>query len=286
MYVYLSRLKSWFLTNSSGVISIYTLPTKNKTMNPIIACIADDTSKAQTTLAAIAAKFDVSKKPENADIIVVLGGDGFMLHCLHQYMQIDKAFYGINCGTVGFLMNEFHETNLPNLVTAAKTEVINPLHMVATTQDGTVHHALAVNEVSLLRSSRQAANLRINIDGLVRIDELSCDGVLVATPAGSTAYNLSVHGPIIPLGAGVLAITPISPFRPRRWKGALLSRRAAVKVEVLNFAKRPVNAVADFTEVKDVITVEITEDSNKTIKLLFDPGHSLEERIISEQFAG
>jgi NAD+ kinase len=250
-----------------------------------ITCIADDSKKAISTYNLLAAQYNFIKNPKEADVIVVLGGDGFMLHCLHEYMALDLPFYGINCGTVGFLMNEHNTLDLLQKLVNAKTELISPLHMVAKTKDGMEQHALAVNEVSLLRSSRQAANLRINIDGMVRINELSCDGVLVATPAGSTAYNLSVHGPIIPLGAGILAITPISPFRPRRWKGALLSHKAVVKIEVIDPNKRPVNVVADFTEVREIVSVEIREESTKCIKLLFDPGHSLEERIISEQFA-
>ncbi len=249
-----------------------------------IACIADDSEKASSLYKIMAEKYTFISNPKDADVIVVLGGDGFMLHCLHEYMNLDVPFYGINCGTVGFLMNEYSDGNLQDMVESAKTEVINPLHMIAKTKDGSEQHALAVNEVSLLRSSRQVANLRISIDGMVRIPELACDGVLVATPAGSTAYNLSVHGPIVPLGAGILALTPISPFRPRRWRGALLSHKAVVKIEVMNHDKRPVNAVADFTESKDVISVEISEASDKGIKLLFNSGHSLEERIISEQF--
>jgi NAD+ kinase len=249
-----------------------------------IACIYSDSEKAQHTYKNILKKHAVTKTPQDADIIVVLGGDGLMLHCLHEYRNLDKPFYGINCGSVGFLMNEYNDADLQSLVNNAKTEVINPLHMIAKTKNGSEHHALAVNEVSLLRSSRQAANLRISIDGMARIETLSCDGVLVATPAGSTAYNLSVHGPIIPLGSGVLALTPISPFRPRRWKGAILSHKTVITIDVLDPIKRPVNAVADFTESKDVVSVEIREAEDKGIKLLFDPGHSLEERIISEQF--
>lgn len=249
-----------------------------------ILCIADTSEKARKVYDELDREYKLIKDPKNADVIVVLGGDGFMLHCLHEYMQYDIPFYGINCGTVGFLMNEYQGNDLSHKVQNSKTEVINPLCMVAKTKDGSEHYALAVNEVSLLRSSRQAANLRINIDGTARIKELICDGVLVATPAGSTAYNLSVHGPIVPLGAGILALTPISPFRPRRWKGALLSHKAIVDIDILDFEKRPVNAVADFTEVKDVVSVQIKEKGEKSIKLLFDPGHSLEDRIISEQF--
>lgn len=249
-----------------------------------IACIADNSEKARNVYNMLDKNYKLIDNPKDADVIVVLGGDGFMLHCLHEYMQFDIPFYGINCGTVGFLMNEYEGNNLRQKVENAKTEVINPLCMRAKTRDGSEHFALAVNEVSLLRSSSQAATLRISIDGKVRVEELICDGVLVATPAGSTAYNLSVHGPIVPLGAGILALTPISPFRPRRWRGALLSHKATVKIEILNAEKRPVNAVADFTEVKNIISVEIREESIKGIKLLFDPGHSLEDRIISEQF--
>lgn len=251
-----------------------------------IACIADDTKKAMEAYDIISKKYDLVSDPSKADVIVVLGGDGFMLRCLHEYMKLDIPFYGINCGTVGFLMNQYDDNGLTKRLAVTKTEIINPLNMIAKTKDGLEQHALSVNEVSLLRSSRQAANLRISINGVVRIEELSCDGVLVATPAGSTAYNLSVHGPIIPLGAGILAITPISPFRPRRWKGALLSHKDIVTIEILDPTKRPVNAVADFTEAKDVVKVEISEASDKSIKLLFDPGHSLEDRIISEQFIG
>lgn len=251
-----------------------------------IACIADDTKKAKEAYDIISKKYIIAPNLSKADVIVVLGGDGFMLRCLHEYMKLDIPFYGINCGTVGFLMNQYGDDGLTKRLELTKTEIINPLNMIAKTHDGLEHHALSVNEVSLLRSSRQAANLRISINGIVRLEELSCDGVLVATPAGSTAYNLSVHGPIIPLGAGILAITPISPFRPRRWNGALLSHKDIVTIEVLDHLKRPVNAVADFTEAKDIVQVEISEASDKVIKLLFDPGHSLEDRIISEQFIG
>jgi NAD+ kinase len=249
-----------------------------------IACIADETPKAQNAYNALMAKYKLTQDPQNADIIIVMGGDGFMLHCLHEYMQLDKPFYGINCGSVGFLMNENRDDDLYARLASAKTEVITPLQMTSITRDGKKEYALAVNEVSLLRSSKQVAKLRISVDEMVRIPELSCDGVLLATPAGSTAYNLSVHGPIIPLGSGVLALTPISPFRPRRWKGALLSHKAVVRVEVLDPEKRPVNAVADFTESVDVIFIEISEAADKGIKLLFDLGHSLEDRIILEQF--
>lgn len=249
-----------------------------------IACIADESEKAQEAYQNIKSKYPLAASPKEADVVIVLGGDGFMLHCLHQYMDLGLPFFGINCGTIGFLMNELNDMDLIQRLQKSKTEIINPLHMVAKTTDGKEHHALAVNEVSMLRGSRQAANLRIEIDGTVRIRELSCDGIIVATPAGSTAYNLSVHGPIIPLGAGILAITPISPFRPRRWRGALLSHKVIVKITVLDPQKRPVNSVADFTEAQNVASVEIREESSKSIKLLFDPGHSLEERIISEQF--
>lgn len=249
-----------------------------------IACVADDSDKAQEAYRALTAKYNFIDGVEEADVIVALGGDGFMLHKLHEYMDLNKPIYGMNCGTVGFLMNNYRESGLIEAINNARPAQLHPLHMSATTKDGTIHTALAINEVSLLRHSKQAARIRIKIDGKVRMEELMCDGILLATPAGSTAYNLSVHGPIIPIKAGILALTPISPFRPRRWKGALLNHRAEVEIEILENDKRPVSAVADFTEVSDVKLVKISEDRKTTINILFDSGHSLEERIISEQF--
>lgn len=249
-----------------------------------IACVADYSKKAKSSYKELASSYNFIEDVEKADVIVALGGDGFMLRTLHQYMQLEKPIYGMNCGTVGFLMNEYRHECLLDSINSAKCYNLHPLHMVATDKHGKEHNALAVNEVSLLRETRQTAHLKIIIDEQVRMKELVCDGILLATPAGSTAYNLSVQGPIIPIDAGILALTPISPFRPRRWRGALLNHKAVVKIEILDYEKRPVSAVADYTEVRDVLSVEIKEEKGKNLKLLFDRGHSLEERIISEQF--
>ena len=249
-----------------------------------IACVADSSDKAQEAYEALKRKYEFIEDVEQADAIVALGGDGFMLHSLHEYMKMEKPIYGMNCGTVGFLMNEFREEKLIESINGSKSYDLHPLHMIATDEDGKEHHALAINEVSLLRQTRQAANLKISIDGKMRMEDLACDGILLATPAGSTAYNLSAHGPIIPIKAEILALTPISPFRPRRWRGALISHKAVVTIDVHNPSKRPVSAVADYTEVRNVVRVEIKEERSKNIQLLFDPGHSLEERIIREQF--
>ena len=222
--------------------------------------------------------------PENANVIVALGGDGLMLQTLHRFMKAGKPIYGMHRGTVGFLMNEFSEDDLPERLAAAKTTVIHPLLMRARDAHGRQHEHRAINEVSLFRQSYQAARLRILVDGKVRLAELVADGVLVATPAGSTAYNLSAQGPIIPINAPLLALTPISPFRPRRWRGALLPDTAQVTIEVLEAEKRPVAAVADHDEVRDVRTVDMTMDHKIAMQMLFDPGHSLDERILREQF--
>jgi NAD+ kinase len=221
---------------------------------------------------------------EEADVIVALGGDGFLLQTLRDTMGTGKQVYGMNRGTVGFLMNEFQEEGLRERLQAADAEMIRPLEMHTVSSDGTSLKALAINEVSLLRQSYQAAKIRITIDGKVRLEELICDGVMVATPAGSTAYNLSAHGPILPLDASLLALTPVSPFRPRRWRGALLPKRAAVRFDILEHEKRPVNAVADHTEVKSVTSVLVKESRGATATLLFDAGHSWSERILTEQF--
>jgi NAD+ kinase len=207
-----------------------------------------------------------------------------MLETLHRFMPRRLPIYGMNRGSVGFLMNDYREDDLDQRIPRSRAVVLHPLRMVARTVDGSVVNAVAVNEVSLLRETRQTAKLRITIDGIVRMEELIADGALVATPAGSTAYNLSVGGPIIPLGANLLAVTPISAFRPRRWRGALLQHEARVKIEVLEPKKRPVSAVADFTEVRDVGEVEILEDRSIELTLLFDPEHALEERVLKEQF--
>lgn len=222
--------------------------------------------------------------PEAADVIVALGGDGFMLQTLHGTEALPVPVYGMNRGTVGFLMNEFHEDDLPDRLDEAEETTIHPLRMRAETGSGELREALAINEVSLLRQGPQAAKLRIRIDGRLRLPELVCDGALLATPAGSTAYNYSAHGPILPIGADVLALTAMAAFRPRRWRGALLPATAKVRFEVIEPAKRPVMADADSRSVRDVTTVEIESAEEISHRLLFDPGHGLEERLISEQF--
>ena len=213
------------------------------------------------------------------------GGDGFMLETLHQYLDRSVPIYGMNRGTVGFLMNSYSEVGLLERVAKAQLTVLKPLKMTAIRIDGSSVEALAINEVSLLREKRFAAKLRISIDGRVRLPELICDGALLSTPAGSTAYNLSAHGPIVPLGARLLALTPICPFRPRRWRGALLSEGVRVRFDILEAAKRPVSAVADYTEVRDVSSVEVAVEPEMGLQLLFDPAHNLEERILNEQFS-
>ena len=220
----------------------------------------------------------------DAEIIVALGGDGFMLETLHAHFDRSVAIYGMNYGTVGFLMNGYEEDGLATRLAAAQAVNLHPLQMQAETLDGRQIEAMAINEVALFRESRQAAKLRISIDGVTRMNELICDGVMVATPAGSTAYNLSAHGPILPIGTPLLALTPISAFRPRRWRGALLPHEATVTLEVLEHKKRPVSATADYTEVRDVLRVSVREDRSRTLRLLFDPEHNLEERILKEQF--
>ena len=219
-----------------------------------------------------------------AEAIVCLGGDGFMLETLHETMGRDVPVYGMNCGSVGFLMNALVEDDLPRKLSEAQAAILHPLRMHAVTQSGAVEEAVALNDVFLFRQSRQAGKIRITVDGRVRLSELICDGVLLATPAGSTAYNLSAHGPIVPLSANLLPLTPISAFRPRRWRGALLPSNVDVHFEVLEPEKRPVAAVADFTEVRDVVSVGVSEDRSVSITLLFDPALNLSERIIVEQF--
>ena len=248
-----------------------------------MAAVASDAADAQAALAALAARYPLAE-PDTADVIVALGGDGFMLETQHRFLHQGKPIYGMSRGTVGFLMNEFAVAGLPERLEQAHSTLLHPLRMRAETIRGESREALAINEVSMLRETRQAAKIRISVDGVVRVEELICDGVLVATPAGSTAYNLSAHGPIIPLGANILALTPISAFRPRRWRGALLLHEAIVRLEVIEHDKRPVSAVADYTEVRDVASVEVAVDHAMAIHLLFDPEHSLTERILSEQF--
>jgi NAD+ kinase len=239
--------------------------------------------QAEDSLVDLRARFGDSG-PDKADIVVALGGDGFMLQTLHAFTGTGKPIYGMNRGTVGFLMNEYHQADLMERLAAAERAVIHPLKMTAYRQQGPVD-ARAFNEVSLLRETRQAAKIRILVDDKPRISELICDGVLVSTPAGSTAYNLSAHGPILPIDADLLALTPISAFRPRRWRGALLPHRARVRFEVLESNKRPVSAVADDFEVRDVTAVDVIEDRAISMTLLYDAGHNLDERILSEQFS-
>ena len=248
-----------------------------------IAFVASPIPEAQDALQRLAAGYG-NFAADEADVIVALGGDGLMLQSLHGFMRAGKPIYGMHRGTVGFLMNDYREEGLRERLSAARVTVIHPLLMRARDRAGmTVEHH-AFNEVSLFRQSYQAAHLRILIDGEVRLPELVADGVLVATPAGSTAYNLSVQGPILPINAALLALTPISAFRPRRWRGALLPNTAHVTIEVLEGDKRPVAAVADHDEVRDVHRVDVLSDKTISMRMLFDPGHSLEERILREQF--
>ncbi len=248
-----------------------------------IAFVASDTAPAERARRSLVRRYG-DALPEAADVVVALGGDGLMLSTLQRFMNSGKPIYGMHRGTVGFLMNEFSEKNLAERLAAAQVTVIHPLLMRAHDAAGRVHRHRAINEVSLFRESYQAARLRVMVDGKERLSELVADGILLATPAGSTAYNLSVQGPIIPIDAPLLALTPISPFRPRRWRGALLPDRAQVTIEVREAAKRPVAAVADHNEVRSVRSVEISMDHKVAMHMLFDPGHSLDERILREQF--
>jgi len=251
--------------------------------DPSFAFVASDAQEARDALALLEARY-TTVAPDTADVVVALGGDGFVLETLHHYLEAGTPIFGMNCGTVGFLMNLYDQDDLPQRLGRAQKVTLHPLAMTVQNLAGETQEALAINEVSLLRQSRQAAKLRLAVDGVVRMPELICDGVLVATPAGSTAYNLSAHGPIVPIGAPLLALTPISAFRPRHWRGALLPNTTRVVIEVLEPAKRPVSATADFTEIRDVARVEVREDAAASLHLLFDPEHALEERIIKEQF--
>ena len=249
-----------------------------------IAFMASETDIAQQALARLSDRYG-NVSPEDAKVIVALGGDGFMLQSLHGTSHLNTPVYGMNCGTIGFLMNEYSDDDLVARLDAAEEEVVNPLTMRATCLDGSVQDAVAINEVSLLRAGPQAAKLKISVNGKLRLDELVCDGALVATPAGSTAYNYSAHGPILPINADVLALTAMSAFRPRRWRGALLPKSAEVRFEVLEPEKRPVMADADSrSSVKDVLSVDIRSDARIAHRILFDPGHGLEERLTREQF--
>jgi NAD+ kinase len=248
-----------------------------------IAFVASTAPDAQSALKALQDRYP-NAAPEEADVIVALGGDGLMLQSLHRFMGTAKPIYGMNKGTIGFLMNDFREDDLFERLEAAERGVIHPLLMVAWDVHGVAHTARAINEVSMLRQTYQAGKLRVSVDNRVRIPELIADGILVATPAGSTAYNLSVGGPILPLNAPLLALTPISAFRPRRWRGALLPDYAKIQIEVLEAGNRPVSAVADHTEFRNVSRVDVSMDRSVDLVMLHDPGHSLDERILREQF--
>ncbi len=248
-----------------------------------LAFVATDNAEAQAALGELSAAYGNSD-PEEAEVIVALGGDGFMIETLHRFMGLSVPIYGMNRGSVGFLMNVYETDGLPERISSAEESLLNPLHMCATDTEGHVVDALAINEVSLLRQTRYAAHLAVSVDGRTRLEELVCDGVMVATPAGSTAYNLSAHGPILPLGSRLLALTPICAFRPRRWRGALLPEAATVVVDILRADHRSVSATADFTEVRNVVRVEVRQDTDRQLRLLFDQEHNLEERILREQF--
>jgi NAD+ kinase len=248
-----------------------------------IAFVSSDTLEAQAAKDRLVSRYGDAPL-EEADVIVALGGDGLMLQTLHRFMNAHVPIYGMNRGSIGFLMNEYSEDDLSTRLTQAKINMIHPLRMRAHLQDGSVGKALAINDAHLFRQTSQTARLRVSVDGQVRLEELLCDGILLSTPAGSTAYNLSVHGPILPIHAPLLALTPISAFRPRRWRGALLPSSAHVSIEVLEPEKRPTSAVADHSEFRNVLHVEIEEERGIGLRLMFDPGHELGDRIIAEQF--
>ena len=225
-----------------------------------------------------------SQLPEDADIIIALGGDGLMLQTLHQYINSNKPIYGMNLGSIGFLMNEFNKKNLNERISKAEIVKVNLLKMTVTDSKNNIYDELAINEVSLFRTSYQAAKLKISVDGKLRLKELICDGIMVATPAGSTAYNLSANGPILPINAKLLSLMPINAFRPRRWKGALLNINSEIDIEVIDHKHRHVSATADSREIKQAKRIKITIEKDKEIRLMFDPDYSLDERIIREQF--
>jgi NAD+ kinase len=248
-----------------------------------IAFVAGPTEEAQAAYVELKSRYG-DAPIENADVIVALGGDGFMLRTLHRHIARGLPVYGMKLGTIGFLMNHYHADDLPERLARAQSTPLRPLVTEAINEAGITVNALAFNEVSLLRQTKQIAHLRVSLNGSVKIDELMCDGLIVSTPAGSTAYNFSAHGPILPLGSQLLAVTPISPFRPRRWRGAILPAVTDIKIDILDPYKRPVSATADSNEVRDVVEVRIRESRDQTMTLLFDPEHNLEERILNEQF--
>lgn len=245
--------------------------------------IASDTPEAQAALKELKPIYGQTAEKE-CDVVVVLGGDGTLLETVHRTLKLNKPIYGMNRGSVGFLLNPYRAESLVDRLKASHNVTLYPLRMNALTRNGRSIEALAFNEVSLLRQSRQAAKVGVAVDGIERLPELVCDGILVSTPAGSTAYNLSAHGPIVPISANILAMTPISAFRPRRWRGALLPAHSRIRFEILEESKRPVSATADYTEVRDVIQVDVEQDTSTGVTLLFDPDHNLEERILKEQF--
>ena len=248
-----------------------------------IAFVAGPTEEAQAAFVELKSRYG-DAPIENAEVIVALGGDGFMLRTLHRHIARGLPVYGMKLGTIGFLMNHYQADDLPERLARAQSTPLRPLVTEAINEAGITVNALAFNEVSLLRQTKQIAHLRVSLNGSVKIDELMCDGLIVSTPAGSTAYNFSAHGPILPLGSQLLAVTPISPFRPRRWRGAILPAVTDIKIDILDPYKRPVSATADSNEVRDVVEVRIRESRDQTMTLLFDPEHNLEERILNEQF--
>lgn len=249
-----------------------------------ISCVESGTERAKAASDVVASRYGLVP-PEESDVIVALGGDGLVLRVIHQYLHLGRPIFGMNCGTVGFLLNAYQPDTLLERIRAANEVILHPLEMKAKTIDGRDESSLAFNEVSIFRHSRQTASVRISVDGIIRMPALAADGVIVATPTGSTAYNLSAHGPVIPLGADLLALTPVSPFRPRHWRGALLQRTSVVEFENLDPHKRPLIASADFKEVHDVVSVRVEEDRSRIVTLLFDCDNSLAERITAEQFA-
>lgn len=249
----------------------------------VIATVASPTSESQVALQQIQGAYGHAQ-PEEADVIVVVGGDGFMLQTLHRYRHTRLPVYGMKTGSIGFLMNLYRPEGLLERIRAAQESRLQPLKMRATDQQGRITELLAFNEVALLRQGSQAAKISIYLNGKQRMAELICDGVMVATSVGSTAYNLSAHGPVLPLNSQVLALTPIAPFRPRRWRGAILRSDVQVRLQVLEQDKRPVSATADASEVRDVVSVQIQESPQDSVTVLFDPDYNLEERILTEQF--
>ncbi|WP_305804894.1 NAD kinase [Stenotrophomonas sp. YIM B06876] len=253
------------------------------TVSPRIAFLASNTAPAQAALALMVARYG-DYAPDQADVLCPLGGDGFMLQTLHRHGSMGKPVFGMKLGTVGFLMNQHHDDDLVERLALAEPAHLHPLEMIAQTESGTTTGSLAYNDVSMLRQTRQAAHIGIDLNGQERVAELICDGVLVSTPAGSTAYNYSAHGPVLPLGSHTIALTPLAPYRPRRWRGAILKSDTEVRFRVLDPYKRPVSVTADSHETRDVVEVRIRESRQRRVTLLFDPEHNLEERILSEQF--